>query len=61
MSLATVYQYREVDPVSGRVIISLYRMSAAAIEAIGAEVILDSEQQVREALLDHQGRYVPNG
>ena len=54
-----VYQYRQLDPDTGRIIISFWKMSADAIEALGAEAIADTEQEVSEAALDDHGRFTP--
>ena len=54
-----VYQYRQVDPFTGRIIISFWKMPAQAIIALGAEVISDTEQEVNDAALDDQGRFTP--
>ena len=59
MSVAIVYQYREVDAFSGRVIISFSKLTAEAIAAMGADIIADSEQEVHEGALDSEGRYTP--
>lgn len=55
-----VYQYRELNAFTGRVIISFWEMSADAIAALGADVIADTEQEERETALDDQGRFTPN-
>lgn len=59
MPRAKVYQYRQVDPTSGRTIISFYKMTAAAIDAMGGQVIADTEQDVQETALDGDGGYTP--
>ena len=55
-----VYQYRRIDPTTGRVIIPYWKLSADAIVALGAEPIADTEQEVNEAALDGDGRFTPN-
>lgn len=57
--LVEVYQYRLVDPVTGRAIISYAKMTAEGIARIGAQIIADTEQEVWEGALDENGRYFP--
>jgi len=59
MAEITVHQFKLHDAATGRVIISVYKMKAEAIAAIGAEIIADTAEEVRDAALDDEGRYYP--
>jgi hypothetical protein len=61
MTKVIVYQFRRHDPGTGRVVISACKMTAEAIARIGAEIIPDTAEEIREAGLDEEGRYYPNG
>lgn len=61
MTRVTVFQYRQADRTTGWVIISLCKMTADSIAAIGAEVIADTEETVLETGLDSDGKYYPGG
>ena len=61
MTTVIVHQFRHYDPSTGRVTLSVYKMSAERIAAIGAEVIADTAEEIRETALDGEGRYYPNG
>jgi hypothetical protein len=61
MTRVVVHQFRRYNPATDRVIISAYKMTADSIAAIGAEIIADTADEVRETALDNEGRYYPNG
>jgi len=61
MTQIVVHQFRHYDPATGRVTLSVYKMTAERIAAIGAEIISDTAETVRESALDRDGRYYFNG
>lgn len=61
MTQIVVHQFRHHDRATGRVTLSVYKMTAERIAAIGGEVISDTAESVRESALDRDGRYFPNG
>jgi hypothetical protein len=59
MTNVTVHQFKQYNAGTDRVIISVYKMTGEAIAAIGAEIIADTAEDVRETALDGAGRYYP--
>jgi len=61
MTTVIVHQFRHYDPATGRVTLSVCKMTAERIAAIGGEIISDTAETVRESALDRDGRYYFNG
>jgi len=57
--MVTVHRYRLFEQETGDWVVQLSKGSEAHIEKLGGKIIAGTAEQVDQALIDDQGRYLP--
>ena len=57
--MVTVYHARIKDSSRAEMTVTAHKRTVEAIKALGAELIPETKEEVSEAEIDGQGRYVP--